>query len=76
VYPGQGIIRNPSALSSLWPKALADRIANGSASVIHMPFNQKAIEDAVGQFSHNKLPLNGGLGFYNDDAYRSFGFTV
>lgn len=75
-YPGQGIIRNPNALSSLWPKALADRIANGSAGVIHLPFNQKTIEDAIGQFNHNKLPKGGGLGFYDDAAYRSFGFTV
>ncbi|MDB5678385.1 TIR domain-containing protein [Sphingomonas bacterium] len=75
-YPGQGIIRNPSALSSLWPKALADRIANGTASVIHVPFHQKTIENAIGQFSHNQLPSGGGTGIYSDSAYRSFGFSV
>jgi hypothetical protein len=72
-YPGQGVIRNPNALSSLWPTALADRIASGRASVIHIPFDQKAIEDAIGQFSHNRRPLGGGLGIYSDEAYRSFG---
>ena len=73
VYPNQGVIRDPKALSSLWPEALSDRIENGSASVIHIPFNQKAIENAVAQFNHNNLPKNGGLGIYNDSAYRSFG---
>lgn len=75
-YPGQGIIRYPSQLSSLWPKALADRIANATASAIHIPFNQRAIEDAIGQFSHNRLPAGGGVGIYSDAAYRSFGFAV
>jgi MTH538 TIR-like domain (DUF1863) len=73
VYPGQGVIRNPNGLSTLWPAALAERIANGRANVIHIPFHQKTIEAAVSQFSHNTLPTGGGLGFYNDDAYRSFG---
>ena len=76
VYPGRGIIRNPRALSSLWPKALADRIASGSAGVLHIPFNQRAIDDAIGQFSHNKLASGGGVGIYDDAAYRSFGFSV
>ena len=75
-YPGQGIIRNPNALSSLWPKALAERIANSTAGVIHVPFHQKTIENAIRQFSHNNFPLGGGLGRYSDDAYRSFGFSV
>lgn len=72
-YPGQRIIRDPKALSSLWPSALSERINNSSASVIHIPFDQKAIEDAVSQFTHDKLPAGGGLGTYNDAAYRSFG---
>ncbi len=72
-YPGQGVIRNPGALKRLWPEALRSRIDAGSAGVIHIPFNRKAIDDAIGQFSHNKMPLGGGLGSYNDDAYRSFG---
>lgn len=75
-YPGYTTIRAPSALSQLWPKALADRINNGSASVIHVPFNQKVIDDAISQFSHSKLPLGGGLGIYSDDAHRSFGISV
>jgi len=72
-YPGQGIIRNPSAFSGLWPEALRTRINDGRASVIHIPFHRATIENAIGQFSHNNLPLGGGLGRYSDDAYRSFG---
>lgn len=72
-YPGQSIIRAPNALRPLWPEALRARIDNGSASVIHVPFKQRAIDDAIGQFSHNKLPSGGGFGIYNDAAYRSFG---
>jgi MTH538 TIR-like domain (DUF1863) len=66
-------IRNPIALKSFWPNALASRINNNTASVIHIPFKKLALLDAIGQFSHNALPSNGGLGFYNDAAYISFG---
>lgn len=73
VYPGQGIIRQPSALRVLWPEALRARIDNGSAHVIHIPFNRKTIEGAISQFSHNTPPLGQGLGYYSDQAYREFG---
>ncbi|HVY92396.1 MAG TPA: TIR domain-containing protein [Bryobacteraceae bacterium] len=66
-------IRQPSYLSGYWPTALADRINNNTASVIHVPFNKAALQDAMSQFSHNKLPLGGGLGFYSNEAYKSFG---
>ena len=66
-------IRNPSVLKEHWPSALADRINNGTASVIHIPFKKAALLSAISQFSHNSLPNGGGFGFYNDDAYKSFG---
>lgn len=68
-------IRNPSALRAFWPQELSSRIDSGAASVIHIPFKKAPIADAISQFSHNKLPLNGGLGFYSDDAYVAFGIT-
>lgn len=68
-------VRVPSALRRYWPDALAERIDNGSASVIHMPFKKAAILDAIKQFSHNNLPPDGGLGYYSNDAYRSFGIA-
>lgn len=66
-------IRNPKALAGYWPSALAKRINNGTASVIHVPFKKAAIMEAIGQFSHNALPNGGGLGIYSDAAYRDFG---
>ena len=68
-------IRNPRAISRLWPAALATRIGNGSANVIHIPFKKAALLDAIGQFSHTKLPSGGGLGIYSDEAYRDFGIS-
>jgi hypothetical protein len=66
-------IRNPSALLQWWPAALASRIKNGTASVIHVPFKKAVLLNAIGQFSHNSLPANGGLGYYTDEAYKAFG---
>lgn len=73
-YTGQSKpIRNPSALKHLWPTALAIRINNETANVIHIPFKKLALLDAIGQFSHNKFPSGGGLGIYDDNAYINFG---
>lgn len=66
-------VRNPNALADYWPPALASRIKNGTASAIHIPFKQTPIYDAIEQFSHNKLPIGGGLGIYDDAAYRNWG---
>jgi hypothetical protein len=70
---GYDVIRAPQALSAWWPTALSTRIANGTASVIHIPFKQRPIDAAIRQFSHNNLPTGGGLGIYSDAAYREFG---
>jgi len=66
-------IRIPANLKSLWPNALATRINNGTAHAIHIPFKKAVLLDAISQFSHNAFPLGGGLGFYGDEAYKSFG---
>lgn len=71
-YPGYERIMDPSALSALWPKALADRIHNGTARVIHVPFKKEPIADAVSQFDFNNPP-SGGLVYYSRDAYLSWG---
>ena len=68
-----GVIRNPSAFSEHWPAALAQRINNATAHVIHIPFKKLALADAIGQFSHNNFPPGEGLGFYSDAAYKEFG---
>lgn len=66
-------IRNPSALSAYWPKALESRINNETASAIHIPFKKEPIRDAIGQFDPKNLPKGGSLGIYSDDAYKAFG---
>lgn len=67
-------IRSPKALAAYWPTALQNRINNNTAYIIHTPFKKAAILDAI-RFSHNNLPNGGGLGIYDDDAYRTFGIS-
>lgn len=67
-----GPIRVPSAFRQLWPSTLTARIDNHTANVIHIPFKKAPIMDAISQFSHNNLP-KGGLWFYSNDAYKTFG---
>lgn len=71
-YPGYRKIDAPLELSGCWPSALTTRINNGSAHVIHVPFRQEPLTDAI-RFDQNTHPNNGGLGYYNDDAYRQWG---
>jgi hypothetical protein len=72
-YPAYSYINNPLGLRSLWPTALAERIDNNTAHVIHVPFRKEPIKDAISQFDHDKYPPGGGLGYYSDEAYISWG---
>jgi hypothetical protein len=72
-YPAYDKIMAPSALSFLWPKALEDRINNGTAKVIHIPFKKEPIVDAVSQFDFDNPP-RGGLVYYSKEAYESWGY--
>ena len=74
-YPDYCPIVEPAKFWPLWPKALADRINNKSARVIHVPFKKAPIMDAIGQFSHNKFP-NSSLSFYSLDTYRNWGLST
>lgn len=71
-YTGYNRILAPAALSNLWPPAFASRIANGSVRSIHIPFKQRAIDDAIQQFDHNNPPSSA-LNYYTLEAHRSFG---
>lgn len=75
-YTDYTSILNPVALRPLWPRALADRIDNGSAKAIHIPFKRAAIDDAISQFNLTKAPSGGGLGHYSADAHRGFGIDI
>jgi MTH538 TIR-like domain (DUF1863) len=74
VYPDFNSILAPSLLSNYWPQALATRINNGNARVIHIPFKKEPIVDAIDQFSiHNQNYPNDGLGYYNHETHVLWG---
>ena len=75
-YPAYVSIRNPGSHSSEWPSALAKRIRSETAHVIHVPFKQAVLVDAIGQFHHNSYPPGKGLGRYSDEAYAHFGIRT
>jgi hypothetical protein len=72
-YPDYTSIRVPQQLSHLWPSALAQRIANATAHVIHIPFRQGPLTHAVNNFDYNNYPNGAGVGAYSTDSYRSWG---
>lgn len=69
-------VLNPKLLSNKWPPALKERIDNGTASCIHIPFKKAPILDAINRFDLNNKPKGGGLGFYSKEAYASFGIEI
>jgi hypothetical protein len=73
-YPGYDFIMDPKKLSDLWPQTLKERIENGSALAVHVPFRKEPILDALSQFDvfNRQYPLDG-YGFYNRQAYNSWG---
>lgn len=72
-YPKYSSILNPASHSDMWPKALTDRINNGTAMVIHIPFKKEAIADAISQFDYNNMP-NGGLVYYAKETQQRWGY--
>lgn len=58
----------PQALKNLLPKTLTDRIENGTAKTIHIPFRERIINSAIEDFSHDKLPSHN-FSLYKDSAY-------
>lgn len=71
-YVDYKIIANPGHLTSYWPGALSARISNRTAKAIHIPFVKNALLDAIDQFNYANPPSTG-LGYYNEEAHRSFG---
>ncbi len=72
VYPGYEYILLPRDRAPLWPNALQQRINDSSARVIHIPFKQAPLAEAVGQFNYDNLP-KGPLSYYTRDVYKSWG---
>ena len=73
-YPDYDSILAPAQLSNYWPQALASRIKNGTARVIHIPFKMPTVLDAVDQFDvgNTDYPTNG-YGFYSREAHVQWG---
>ena len=73
-YPDYESILAPAQLSNYWPVALASRIGNGSARVMHVPFKMPAVLDAIEQFgvANTTYPIDG-YGFYNRETHIRWG---
>lgn len=71
-YIGYNSIGAPKELRNLWPKALATRIDNNMAKVIHVPFKMEPIQAAIKQYDYQQQPKSG-LTYYNQEAYKKWG---
>ena len=71
-YTGYDSILAPNQLSTFWPEALATRINNKTARIIHVPFKKEPVKAAIGQFTHD-APPDGPLTYYVRDAYVRWG---
>jgi antiphage defense system Thoeris ThsB-like protein len=74
-YPNYEWILRPHTKDHLWPDALSKRITAQMARVVHVPFKQQPIKNAIGQFSVENPP-NGALSYYPENAYRSWGLIM
>ena len=74
-YTGCNYVLDSTTYASRWPKALKERIDNGTAKAIHIAFKEKAIMCAINQFSvhstGNNL-LTGSHHTYTKNTYISW----
>ena len=76
-YVGYEYILAPTKLSELWPKALSERISNGTAKCIHIPFKETAIMSAISQFSVHSTGddiLTSPYTIYTEQTYVDWGY--
>jgi hypothetical protein len=71
-YTMTNIVFAPRLLEAYWPDALYNRITDGSARVIHVPFNQTLLNDAIHQFNLSNPPVDG-LMHYTVQAHQKAG---
>lgn len=57
-----------SSLQNLLPQILKDRISQGKAKTIHIPFRQRILNQAMNDFNHNNLPQYSST-VYSDALY-------
>jgi len=73
-YTDYASILNPRSHRHEWPTALATRIDNGSARIIHIPFKQRVIDAAIGQFTYATPPKDS-LVYYTKEGQQSLGVS-
>lgn len=71
-YTDYSPVLEPEKFWPLWPKALADRIQNKTARIIHIPFKKSPLLAAIGKYSHNNMPSSS-LVHYSREAYTCWG---
>jgi hypothetical protein len=76
-YPDYQSILAPAQLSDYWPAALYARIASGTARVMHIPFKQAPILDAIEYITvFNKEYPKDGYGYYNRETHVHWGLLA
>ncbi|WP_139727232.1 TIR domain-containing protein [Aeromonas sobria] len=70
VYPGYETITAPKYLSNRWPNELEERINNGEANAIHIPFKKNILLKAINQFGVNNASPNGSLTIYKEEVQK------
>lgn len=68
VYTGYETITAPKQLSNRWPNALTQRINDGTADAIHIPFKKEILLTAINQFSVNNESPGGSLVTYTKEG--------
>jgi hypothetical protein len=76
-YTGCDYLLDAKKYANRWPKALDERIYNNTVKAIHIPFKEKAIMEAISQFSVNSTgadELSGSLCTYKESVYIKWGY--
>ena len=73
-YTGLNKMMDPYEMSDRWPLVLKERIDNGIARAIHIPFKKLALLDAL-SFTVHGHSLKTGLHYYSFEAHRQFGYV-
>lgn len=75
-YPGYDWIckGGPDELKWMWPPALTARLGRGVGRAIHVPFKERPLASAVGQFDMNNMP-NSSRSYYGYETYKGWGLA-
>ena len=76
-YTGCDSLLKARKYSDRWPKALKERITNGTAKAIHVAFKEKAIMAAISQLtvhSQEDDELKTSIDVYSEETYISWGY--